>query len=761
MSRARWCTSAAVLGAVALCGWPASAAASTWTLKAPATAPSARFGMAFAYDAAAGVNVAFGGAAYGASSWGSASSIDPGDSPQGVACPTDSFCMLVDGSGDALTYNGSSWSAPQSVDAGGDLYAVSCPTASFCAASDGNGSLFTYNGTTWSGPSHVDGTNAVRGVSCASASFCVAVDNAGNAITYNGSTWGGPVSIDGTNPLYGVSCPTTSFCEAVGLNGHAIAYTGTWGAASNIDAGGTLSGVSCPTATLCEAVDESGYATAYNGTTWSAPSQIDSSAGLYGVSCPATTMCVAVDGAGHDLTFNGSSWSGTTTIDGTNALSAVACASATFCAAVDDSGDAVLFAATISYDADTWTYKTTGDAWTKKAPASAPSARAGAAMAYDSATSQIVLFGGSNGSTTDSDTWLYSEASDTWTLQAPSTAPSARTGASMAYDSATGQIVLFGGMSGSTYDSDTWLYNPATDTWTAESPSTHPSARAGAALGYGTAAGRVVLFGGASGSGYDADTWLYDPSSDTWTAQSPATSPSARGYAASATDATEMVLFGGASAGGDLSDTWAYRGGDWVAQAPTTSPSAREGAALVYDATASKLALFGGRDGSTDTDTGDTWTATFTTLVLQTPGTLAWSPTLTGLDLTSDAPASLTVTDSAGLGWNLQVVETTLTSGAYTLPDLILNGSAAAASSTAAPAVSCAGATGTCTTPTGNLASYPMTVPTGTAAVFYSAASGTGTDGVSLALDWWLTVPGSAHRGTYTNKLTLTLGSGP
>ncbi len=45
-----------------------------------------------------------------------------------------------------------------------------------------------------------------------------------------------------------------------------------------------------------------------------------------------------------------------------------------------------------NYLGDTWTWD--GTTWTELAPATSPSARADASMAYDPATAQLVLFGG-------------------------------------------------------------------------------------------------------------------------------------------------------------------------------------------------------------------------------------------------------------------------------------------------------------------------------------------------------------------------------
>src|SRR5580693_5544846 len=94
--------------------------------------------------------------------------------------------------------------------------------------------------------------------------------------------------------------------------------------------------------------------------------------------------------------------------------------------------------------------------WTKQAPAASPSARAAAAMAYDAATGTIVLFGGLGEHGLLRDTWTWDGS--TWTRQAPAASPAARTVASMAYGAATGTIVLFGG-SGSHGDlRDTWTW---------------------------------------------------------------------------------------------------------------------------------------------------------------------------------------------------------------------------------------------------------------------------------------------------------------
>ena len=65
-------------------------------------------------------------------------------------------------------------------------------------------------------------------------------------------------------------------------------------------------------------------------------------------------------------------------------------------------------------------------------------------MAYDAATSQVILFGGNNGSYLGN-TWAWNGS--TWTNVA-TTGPPARDNAQMAYDPATSQVILFGGING-------------------------------------------------------------------------------------------------------------------------------------------------------------------------------------------------------------------------------------------------------------------------------------------------------------------------
>ena len=285
--------------------------------------------------------------------------VDPPLRPDSVSCPSSSFCVAVDTSGNAITYNGSSWSPPQNIDGTVELISVSCPSVSFCLAKGRDGTVVTYNGSTWSAPkTTTEESDALGVVSCASVSFCVAVGPSGLAETYNGTSWSAPTVLDSEEGgLNSVSCPSASFCVAVGERS-AWTYNGSsWSAPTHVEH--YLASVSCSSPSFCVAVaggvtEEDGDVVTYNGSSWSAPTSVgeglaNPGVSLSSVSCSSASFCVAVDSGAEAFTYNGSSWSAPTTIT-TGDL--VSCHSASFCVAVESSGDAV------TYNGSSWSAPT-------------------------------------------------------------------------------------------------------------------------------------------------------------------------------------------------------------------------------------------------------------------------------------------------------------------------------------------------------------------------------------------------------------------
>ena len=152
---------------------------------------------------------------------------------------------------------------------------------------------------------------------------------------------------------------------------------------------------------------------------------------------------------------------------------------------------------------DTWVWN--GTNWTQANPATSPSARADYTMVYDAARSQVVLFGGKDGTGNYvNDTWVWNGSN--WIQQSPLNSPPARYAHGMAYDAAHSQTVMFGGYNGN-FLNDTWAWDGTN--WTQESPTASPSGRyAPNAMTYDGARDQVVLFGGLASSQFN-DTWAW------------------------------------------------------------------------------------------------------------------------------------------------------------------------------------------------------------------------------------------------------------
>jgi Galactose oxidase, central domain len=222
--------------------------------------------------------------------------------------------------------------------------------------------------------------------------------------------------------------------------------------------------------------------------------------------------------------------------------------------------------------ADTWEYD--GATWTQVTTIGSPPARAHYAMAYDGARARVVLFGGNTlsptmmGNPALADTWEYDGATTTWTRVTTTGNPPGRSTAAMVYDSARAQAVLFGGQGftasfGSSSLGDTWEYDGAAATWT-EALTSRPGC-IGHAMAYDSARARIVLFGGMCTTDNFGDNWEYDPAAMTWHDVDSKTVPAPRSFHAMAYDVVRArsVLFGGccgAGGGGPFGDTWEYDG---------------------------------------------------------------------------------------------------------------------------------------------------------------------------------------------------------
>src|ERR1022692_202795 len=265
----------------------------------------------------------------------------------------------------------------------------------------------------------------------------------------------------------------------------------------------------------------------------------------------------------------------------------------------------------------TWTWN--GTTWTRQHPAASPSPRAGAAMAWDPATCQLLLFGG--GTFPDSyhffaSTWTWNGT--TWTRWHPATSPSPRENPDMFYDAALHEIILFGGNAptdsphyANHYDNQTWAWNGRT--WTRLHPAASPSPRDSGSLVYDPAARTAIMYGGYNDTRRLSDTWSFNGRS--WTRLHPASTPgsdSPVSQAAYDRATRQLVLYGGdvGLAGPYSHDMWTWNGSTWAPLDPATIPGPRGYGAMTYDQATRRIVLFGGSNGTTDPNSIWDWNGT-------------------------------------------------------------------------------------------------------------------------------------------------------
>ncbi|HEX2681197.1 MAG TPA: hypothetical protein VHQ03_07880, partial [Candidatus Dormibacteraeota bacterium] len=177
----------------------------------------------------------------------------------------------------------------------------------------------------------------------------------------------------------------------------------------------------------------------------------------------------------------------------------------------------------------------------------------------------------------------------------------------MAFDSAHGQAVLFGGQVGppgvlpSTFLDDTWTFDGRA--WAQRHPSTHPAGRAGAAMAYDPVRRTVLLWGGLASTGQTADFWSWDGAG--WTEIRTPSSPPADDVPGwpypppvLVYDIKRLVMVlvrnGGSHPDAPrVPDAWTWDGSQWAQSTSTDAPTAWGTAA--YDSTRGSV-LFLGQD---------------------------------------------------------------------------------------------------------------------------------------------------------------------
>ncbi len=261
---------------------------------------------------------------------------------------------------------------------------------------------------------------------------------------------------------------------------------------------------------------------------------------------------------------------------------------------------------------DTWTFS--GGVWNdiSASVGTAPAGRSFAAMADDPSDGYVVLFGGwdSINWTIFNDTWTFSAGS--WTLLPAASAPLQLRGAAMAYDAARTELVLFGGATYGYFgpivpQAETWTF--AAGAWTdiSSTIASAPPARFSAGITNISSSGSLLMADGCLAAGCFSyvdisDGWLYNasgPIGRAWIPVGESDQPSQRATPAMAYDAVDhyVLYFGGGwNVGESVGDTWTFANGTWtnITANLTSAPSPRENALMTYDAGDEYVLLFGG-----------------------------------------------------------------------------------------------------------------------------------------------------------------------
>jgi galactose oxidase-like protein len=210
---------------------------------------------------------------------------------------------------------------------------------------------------------------------------------------------------------------------------------------------------------------------------------------------------------------------------------------------------------------DTWLWDGSTLQWTEATPNHQPTPVTGP-MLFPDLNGSADLFGGFDGQFYQLTMWQW-DGFD-WTQLFPPTVPFARSSAAVATNTLTGQVVMFGGLA-DVNPNNTWTYDGTT--WTQQSPAVQPPLVYAASAAFDPGLQGVVLFGGGSGGEDQNTTWLWDQVGATWVLLAPGHSPLAREGAGMAYDAAldRVILFGGQDNNGIFNDTW-----ELVSTAPPT-----------------------------------------------------------------------------------------------------------------------------------------------------------------------------------------------
>jgi hypothetical protein len=252
-----------------------------------------------------------------------------------------------------------------------------------------------------------------------------------------------------------------------------------------------------------------------------------------------------------------------------------------------------------------------GDTWTPTNLTGSPDARAAHTAVWTG--SEMIIWGGTNGSDYFNTGGRYNPSTDSWTATSTTNAPEGRVYYTTVWSGS--EMIVWGGEGVSGFLPSGGKYNPVTDSWTATSTTGAPSGRFfHTAVWTGS---EMIVWGGGSGVALNTGG-RYNPSADSWTATSTTNAPSARSAHTAVWTGSQMIVWGG---NGSLNTGGRYNPStnSWTVTSIANAPEGRDFSTAVW--TGSEMIVWGGERANTvPLNTGGRYN----------PGTNSWRATSIG-----------------------------------------------------------------------------------------------------------------------------------